>query len=172
MQFFLIKHSNNFFSIKFFLYICQRYKRHSISYFFKCKTFFRIIWSVIVSKNVFFILISLHGDQLQVYNPPDYFIYQSQYLCLHLYDLLSTGFVLIGLWYVLLYLLTISSNLSIYTFCDMEDIKILWYFMVLKNQSAATYFSYYVLNACLYHYLATMISLSYCRIWPDSSNIF
>ena len=31
----------------------------------------------------------------------------------------STGFVLIVLWYVLLYLLTISSNLWIYTFFDL-----------------------------------------------------
>ena len=31
----------------------------------------------------------------------------------------STGFILIALWYVLLYLLTILSNLSIYTFFDI-----------------------------------------------------
>ena len=34
----------------------------------------------------------------------------------------STGFILIVLWYVLLYLLTISSNLWIYTFFDIQVI--------------------------------------------------
>ena len=35
-------------------------------------------------------------------------------------DFTSTGVILMVLWYVLLYLLTMSSNLSIYTFFDIE----------------------------------------------------
>ena len=85
---------------------------------------------------MFFILISLHGDQLQIYDLAYYFICQSQYMCLHQYNLSSTGFILIGLCYVLLCVLAILSNLSIYIFCDIKDIKILWYFKVLKNYSA------------------------------------
>ena len=40
----------------------------------------------------------------------------------------STGFALIVLWYALLYVLTISSNLSIYTFLDTEVIYLLLMF--------------------------------------------
>ena len=38
---------------------------------------------------------------------------------IYVLDFTSTGFILIVLWYELLYLLTISSNLSIYTFFDI-----------------------------------------------------
>ena len=39
---------------------------------------------------------------------------------IYMLDFTSTGFTLILLWYLLLYLLTISSNLSMYTFFDFD----------------------------------------------------
>ena len=38
---------------------------------------------------------------------------------IYVLDFTSTGFILTVLWYVLLYLLAISSNLSTYTFFDI-----------------------------------------------------
>ena len=43
---------------------------------------------------------------------------------IYVLDFTSTGFILIVLLYVLLYLLTISSYLSIYTFFDIEVIQL------------------------------------------------
>ena len=62
-----------------------------------------------------------------------------------------------GSLYVLLYLLIMSPNLSIYKLFDME-VMYLWilFFKVLINFSAATDFLHYVLNT---FYFATMISL-------------
>ena len=56
---------------------------------------------------------------------------------IHELGFIWTRFILIILWYVLLYLLTISTNLSIYTFFDIE-VMYLWIF--LMNLSAATDF--------------------------------
>ena len=39
---------------------------------------------------------------------------------IYVFDFTSTGFILIVLWYVLLYLSNISSHLSIYTFFEIE----------------------------------------------------
>ena len=39
---------------------------------------------------------------------------------IYMLDLTSIGFNLILLWYLLLYLLTMSSNLSMYTFFDFD----------------------------------------------------
>ena len=53
-------------------------------------------------------------------------------------DFTSTGFILIALWYVLLYLLTLSSNLLICTYFDFEAIYLeILFFKVLINLSAA-----------------------------------
>ena len=38
---------------------------------------------------------------------------------IYVFDFTSTGFILIVLWYALLYLLTVSFNLSIYSFFDI-----------------------------------------------------
>ena len=56
-------------------------------------------------------------------------------------DFTSTGLILIVPWYVLLYLLTISPNLPMYTFFEIEVIyfKIL-FFQVLINVLVATDF--------------------------------
>ena len=51
-----------------------------------------------------------------------------------LFDFTSTSFILIVLWYVLLYLLTISSNLRIYTFFYIEVTYLkISFFKVLIN---------------------------------------
>ena len=50
----------------------------------------------------------------------------------------STGFILIVLWYVLLYLSTISCNLSIFWYWG--KVFIIFFFKVLTNLSATTDF--------------------------------
>ena len=40
---------------------------------------------------------------------------------IYVLDFMSTGFILIALWYISLYLLTISSNLPIYTFFILKS---------------------------------------------------
>ena len=58
-----------------------------------------------------------------------------------MFDFTSTGFILIVLWYVLLYLLTMSSNLSIYTFFETEVMYLeILFFKVLMNLSEVTDF--------------------------------
>ena len=60
-----------------------------------------------------------------------------------------------------LYILTISTNLLISSFLDIEVIYCqFFFFKLLINQI----FLHYVLNAFLYRYFATMISLTYCKI--------
>ena len=56
-------------------------------------------------------------------------------------DFTSTGLILIFLWYVLLYIFPLSSNLLIYSFFDIEVIY-LWisFFMVLINFLGTTNF--------------------------------
>ena len=49
-QFFHIKHSKNFFTIKVFYYVCLR---KSMCNFFNRKNFFRPIWGIIFRKNAF-----------------------------------------------------------------------------------------------------------------------
>ena len=57
----------------------------------------------------------------------------------------SKSFILIVLGYVLLYLLTMSSNLSIYTFFDFEVFLINFVLYDSNNLSATTDFFHYVL---------------------------
>ena len=68
-------------------------------------------------------------------------------------DFTSTRFIFIVLWYVLLYSLTISANLSIYLFFDIKVINHLsmLFFKNLENL---------VLNKFLYPYSANMVSLN------------
>ena len=66
---------------------------------------------------------------------------------------------LIVLWYVLLYLLTMWTNLSICTFLIQTSYACK--FWMFQQQWI---FLHYVLNAFLYHYLVTMISLIYWKM--------
>ena len=102
------KSSNTFFKIKIFYYICLRQHFHlSLS-----QNFFRVIWRVTFGKNVF---IFWYSDLITKY----VFEFTSE----------------IVLWYGLLYLLTVSTKLSTYTFCCVE-VKYLSFFKVLINLSA------------------------------------
>ena len=73
--------------------------------FFNHKNLLIPIWSATFFKNVF---IFWYSNVINNLNFPYNFNFP------------STGFILIVLWYVLLYLLTISSNLSIYRFFETE----------------------------------------------------
>ena len=82
---------------------------------------------------------------------------------IYVFDFTSTSFILSAFWHELLYLLTTPSNLSIYTFFDIEVIYLLiLFFKVLINLSETTYFFHYVLNTFLCH--LAMISLIYCKV--------
>ena len=132
-QFFFVKCSNNFFPVKIICNICLR---HSIFNFFNQKNFFRPIWSVTFCKNVFIFWYSKNITNFKF----KIFISLLESICI--LDVTRIGVILILLWYVLLYLLTISSNLSINTFFDIE-VKIYLYilfFQVLMNISAVTDF--------------------------------
>ena len=51
-------------------------------------------------------------------------IFDTKVSMLDVLDFTSIGFILVVLWYILLYLLTLSSNLSIYAFFDTEAIHL------------------------------------------------
>ena len=115
LYFFFIKHSNNFFTIKIINNICLW---HSIFNFFTYKNFFWPIRSIDFCKNVFVFwysyLISNFKFRIIAIT---FFIRVNTRIIFSL-----TGFILIVLWYVLLYLLTILSNPSIYTVFDNKVI--------------------------------------------------
>ena len=84
----------------------------------------------------------------------------------------STGFILFVLWYVLLYLLTITLNLWSYLMLhymsylilksyNYKYLIIILFFKVFQQQQI---FLHYVLNTFLYQYLETMTSLIFCEI--------
>ena len=79
--------------------------------FFNVKNLFRLIWNVTFCKNVFlcFFILTI-SPILNLGSLSLISLIQRIYV----FDFTSTGLILIVLWYVLLYLLTISSNLSIY----------------------------------------------------------
>ena len=81
------------------------------------------------------------------------------------FDFASTGFILVVLWYVLFYLLTMSSNLSANTF--------FWYwsyffekfiFQVLWNYSPGTDFPSLWAECISLSLSCIMISLIYCKM--------
>ena len=81
------------------------------------------------------------------------------------FDFASTGFILVVLWYVLFYLLTMSSNLSAKTF--------FWYwsyffekfiFQVLWNYSPGTDFPSFWVECISLSLSCIMISLIYCKM--------
>ena len=62
-KYFFIKHSNNFFNIKVFYYICTKYIKFNS---FNHKKFFSSIWSVKLCKICFNILVFVHDHQLRI----------------------------------------------------------------------------------------------------------
>ena len=100
---------------------------------FNHKDLFRPIWRVIFCKNVFIFWYSylIANFRFRI------FIIFSTLKSIYMLDFISTGFILMLLWYVLLYSLTISSILSKDTFFDIEVIYFsILFFKVLINLSA------------------------------------
>ena len=83
---------------------------------FNQKNFFRPICSVTFCKNVFIFWYSYMMNNFSLGSSSLFSTPKSKYV----FDVTSIGFILIVLLYVILYSLTISSNLSIYTFFDIE----------------------------------------------------
>ena len=100
--------SNNFFIIKIDNNICSQ---HSIFTFFIHKNFFR---PIPFAKMFLYFDILTWSTTLKLESSLLFFLLKSITL-----DVTSTCFVLVVLRYVLLYLLAISSNLSIYAFLDI-----------------------------------------------------
>ena len=151
-----VKHSKNFFNIKINDNICPWY---SVLPFLTTRNFFRSIWGKTFCKNIFIFCCSYMITNISLRIFISFF-----YIKVNIYPWLQQaqkGIILFALWYVLLYLLTMSSNLSIYTCFHIEFIYLeILLFKVLLNLSATTDFPAllaYVLKTFLHHYLLTMI---------------
>ena len=94
--------------------------KHSIFNFFNHKNFFRTIWSVTFYKNIFIFWCSNNITNFKFRLLLLLLLSISLLQLIYAFDFTSTGFILFALWYVLLYLLIISYNLSIYTFFGTE----------------------------------------------------
>ena len=134
MQFFFKKRSNNLFFVKITNNICPR---RCVFKFCNHKNFFRPIWSVTFCKNVSIWPYSNNiinfKFRIFIINP-----FTKSNLCNWFYiNRVDFNF----LWYVLLYIFPLSSNLLIYSFFDIEVIY-LWisFFMVLINFLGTTNF--------------------------------
>ena len=131
---FFVQCFNNLFSVKIINKICPR---HSIFKCFNYKNFLRPIWSVTLEKTFSYFDILTISPILNLGYLSLNFLLESVYVL----DFTLTGFILIVLCYVLLYLFTISSNLSIYTFFETEGTYLkISFFKVLMNLLAVTYF--------------------------------
>ena len=113
LQFFFEKHSSNFFNVKS---INNIYPRNSIFNFFHNEDFFIPIWRVTFCKDIF---LSWYSYIVTNFKLTISIIFSSLKL-IHVLEFTSTGFILIVLWHVLLHSLTISSNLTMYIFFDIE----------------------------------------------------
>ena len=101
------------------------------------RSFFLPIWSVSFSENVFVFDILIWSPTLNLGSLSLLFLPESNYRLF----LTSAGFIVIVLWYILLYLFPISSNLSIYTFYDIEVMYLqILVFRVIINLSATIEF--------------------------------
>ena len=105
LQFFFIKTSSNFFPIQVTNNISPR---NGISNFTNNKIFFLPIYSIYFSKNVFILSNSnvVTSFKFGIFFIKIYIVFSTES------PITSIGFILIILWTVLLYLLTISSNTS------------------------------------------------------------
>ena len=131
-------------------------------YIFSHKNFLRSIWNKDFLKNMFIFWYSYMFSKLKFDDLGSsllFFLSRS----IHVLEFTATGFILSALWYVLLYLLIISANLSIYIFLDIEIYIIIDFVFFLVSYKS---FSHnYMLNTCLYHYISlTRILLIYFKI--------
>ena len=135
LQFFFVKRSNNFFTLKISNNICPR---NSILKLANHRNFFRPIWNLTFCKKIFLCFnILTWSPSLNL----GYFSLFSLSKSMYVLDLTSGGFISIVLWYLLFYLLTISANLLIYTFFNVEVICLqILFFKVLINLSETTDF--------------------------------
>ena len=151
LQFFILKRSNNFFTVEIINNICPW---HSIFNLFNHKSFFRQILSGIFCKIVF--------------------LFQYSYMIMNVKFriFLIIFFVKVNIcaWLYIssMYLLTMSAKSSIYTFWYWSHISII-FLRVPINISATTDFLC-VLNTFLYYYPVTLISLIYCEIFLQYSS--
>ena len=129
-----MKRCNNFFAIRIANNICPR---NNIFNFFYHKNFARSIWHVTFCKNV---VVFQYFYMITNFKFKIFFIILfikvnvSARLYINIYS-----FILIVLRYLWLYLLTISSNLSIYILLHIEVIYLqILFFRVLINLSATT----------------------------------
>ena len=111
LQLFFVTRCNRFFTIKITHDICPQ---NSFFNFCNHKNFFRSIWNVTFCKNAFIFWNSY------ITNYKFRILFIIIFIKINICAWKSTGFILIVLWYALLHLLTISSNLPIYTFLDTE----------------------------------------------------
>ena len=114
LQFFFIKCSNDFFTITIINNISPW---DCILNFFNHKNSFRPIWSIALSKNFFVFRYSqmITNFKFRI------FIIKFFTKVKYVLSLTLIGFILIVLYFLLLYLCTISSSLSIYTFLILKS---------------------------------------------------
>ena len=108
LQFILVKRSNIFFSFKMTNNICPR---NSVFNFFSDKNFFRPIWNIAFCKNVFVFRYSNYITNFKFRILIISFL--TRFNICAWFSL--TIFILIVLWYVLLYLLTLYHLIYQYT---------------------------------------------------------
>ena len=121
---FIIFLTLNYFWFVFCNFLCKTFQQFLCPYFtnnmstekffklFNHKNFFRLIWNIAFCQIVFIF-----------WNSNNITNFKFRVFIINFFtrdDLASTSFILIVLWYVLLYLLIILSNLSIYIFFDIE----------------------------------------------------
>ena len=113
LQFFFVKRSKNFFTIEITNDICPQ---HNIFNFCNVKHFFWPTWNTAFCKNVF-----LFRYSYMITNFKFRTFLTTFFIKVNIYAYISAVFILMVLWYVLLSLITMSSNLSIDTFFNIED---------------------------------------------------
>ena len=137
LQFFFVKRSNNFFA----------FKTTNIHYWLKITTVQRTVFlTFLITKTSpdqlgtwFLAKMLLYFDILTWLPSLNFgiFLLFSLLKPIYMLSFTSASFFLMVLWDMVLYLWTMSSNLSIYTFFDIE---VLYYIFVLINLSARTDF--------------------------------
>ena len=131
-QSFFVKSSKNFFSIKITNKICPR---HSIFNFCNRKNFFRAIWNVIFSKNIFMFWYSKIKTN---------FTFRSFLIIFFIKVKIYAWLYTILLWYISLYLFTTSSNLSMYQFFDIEVMYLNFILLGSNRSSSNNRFSFVI----------------------------
>ena len=159
LQLFFVKCSKNYFSFKISNNICPQ---DSVFNFFSHKYFFGLISNTAFLQKCFSILIfqQYHHFKFRIFISN---LFTKVNKCAWFYINRVHSIVL---WHVLFYLLTISSNSSIYTFFNTEVTYLLiLFFKVLTNLSAtADYFSLRLEYISVSFFSLYMVSLIYYKV--------